>query len=253
MKKICLFSILCFCLTASLCYAENHPTHVLFSGGGDWHPYAQCSGALIDVMRTRGNYICTYSEDPADLKYNHLKHFDVLVIYNGVFYEGKEGNQQNLTPDYIPGSIKKFVAKGGGLVCVHSAIASFSDWDGFLNLIGGIWDWKTSAHDKYGELKSVVVKPTHPVLEGIPNTFEFQDEFYHTLTLQPDIEILIESTHEKNGASVTEPLAWVAKDTQKERVITLLHGHDMGSWGHPTFQQLMINAIDWAARKQSGQ
>lgn len=228
---------------------DGKPIRVLFSGGGDWHPYAQCCGALIDSLKTKGSFICSYSEDPQTLRAEHLKNFDVLVIYNGVYYAGDDQKQKTPTPEYIPGSISQFVQNGGGLIVVHSGMASFSDWKEYIDLIGGIWVWGTSTHDAYGLLKSNVVAE-HPIVAGLPKTFEFQDEFYHTLKIQPAVKVLIESTHEKKGQTVTEPLAWVSKDTPQERVAVILHGHDMGSWGTPTMQQLMRQAIEWAAKRR---
>ena len=236
-------------LPLSLQAADEKPIRMLISGGGDWHPYAQCSGAFIDAVRKKGNISCSYSEDVRSLRKNHLKQFDVLVIYNGVYYKGEGDGQKVPTPKGIPESITEFVKNGGGLICVHSGMASFSDWPGYFDLIGGVWVWGTSKHDAYGTLKSNVVAD-HPIVKGLPKTFEFQDEFYHTLKLRSDIKILIESTHEKNGKTVTEPLAWVSKDTPKERVAVILHGHDMGSWGDPNMQQLMTQAVEWAGHRR---
>ncbi|MGC9327507.1 MAG: ThuA domain-containing protein [Candidatus Hinthialibacter sp.] len=244
-----LFGLLIFGLSGASFAADENPVRVLISGGGDWHPYAQCSGALIDAMRAKGGFLCSYTEDPLPLQYKHLKHFDVLVIYNGVYYLGDDQKQKAPTPEYIPPSITQFVQEGGGLIVVHSGMASYSDWNEYIDLIGGVWIWGTSAHDHYGTLKSDVVSD-HPIVEGLPKSFEFQDEFYHTLKIQPWIKVLIESTHEKNGQTVTEPLAWVAKETDQERVAVILHGHDMGSWGAPEMQQLMTQAIEWAAKKR---
>ncbi len=252
MKKFtCLMVMMSLCLGVfcSLPGAEeSKPIRVLFSGGGDWHPYAQCSGALIDALRKDKVFVCSYSEDPNSLRAEHLKNFDVVVLYNGVYHQGT-GKQEIPTPAYIPEGLTKFVSGGGGLICMHSAMASYSDWKDYINLIGGVWVWGTSAHDNYGTLKSRVVA-RHPITEGLPETFEFQDEFYHTLNVLPSAQVLVDSTHEKGGKTVTEPLVWVAKDTPQERVATILHGHDMGSWGNPVFQQMMKQAIEWAARKR---
>jgi uncharacterized protein len=245
---LCILAVVLM-VPAAVC-EDDAPVRLLISGGGDWHPYGQASGALIDALRKVGGFSCSYSEDDNALRYEQLRQFDVLVLYNGVYYEGTENNQKEPTPDFLPTSLEKFVQNGGGLVCIHSAIASYSDWKGFIDLIGGVWDWKTSLHDPYGILQSDVVAPAHPILEGIPMAFSFPDEFYHTLVMKPGVKVLIESTHEKGGKLVTEPLAWVARDQGKERVVTILHGHDMGSWGNETFHRLMTNAILWAAKKK---
>lgn len=244
-----LFIGLALLLVCGVSYAADiEPLRVLFSGGGEWHPYGECSGAMIDALRVKGGFLCSYSEDPQSLKFDHLKNFDVLVIYNGVYYAGDDQKQKEPTPDYIPGSITKFVEEGGGLIVVHSGMASFSDWKEYIDLIGGIWVWGTSKHDAYGLLKNKVVAE-HPIVADLPKTFEFPDEFYHTLNVQPSVKVLIESTHLKDGETVTEPLVWVAKETETERVAVILQGHDMGSWGTPLMQQLMQQAIEWAGKK----
>ncbi len=236
-----------FCAVTNVFAGEKDPVRLLVFSAGGYHAYGQCSGIFFDYLRKEGGFLPEYSENPESLKYGNLKQFDVLMVFACEYY--KAGDHNVPTPDFVPESLTRFVDNGGGLICVHSGIATFSDWKGFINLTGGVWDWEKSAHDAYGPLKSTVVSK-HPILEGIPPTFEFTDEFYHTLTLLPTIETLIESTHEKDGKQVTEPLAWIALDTDKKRSVSILHGHDTVSWNHPVFQHLMKQTVEWAARRR---
>ena len=251
MKKynILFFTIFFAGVCSILPAQENTPVRLLISGGDDGvHPYGQCSGVLIDALRKSGGIICTYSEDPAVLKIGYLKNYDVVMLYNGMFYDNSGGKKNIQTPGYIPAGLEQFVQDGGGLLVIHSAIVSYTDWQEYINLIGGIWDWKKSAHDAYGKLKSDVAAE-HPIVKDLPKSFEFQDEFYHTMTVQPGVKVLVEATHQKGGKTVTEPLVWVQKDSPKERVAVIMQGHDMGSWGNENMQKMLTNAIRWAAKK----
>lgn len=236
------------CAISSSDASDKPPVRLLIFGAGGYHAYGQCSGIFMDALRAEGGFLPHYSEDPESLRYENLKRFDVLMVFACEYYN--DGNHNVPTPDFIPGSITRFVDEGGGLLCVHSGVATFSDWKEFINLAGGVWVWGTSAHDSYGLLKSVVVAKDHPILEGIPETFEFNDEFYHTIKLLPTIHTLIECTHDKNGNQVTEPLAWIARDGKDGRCASFLHGHDPISWNNPVFQKLLKQAVEWAAHRR---
>lgn len=225
---------------------ETEPLKVLIQGGGTHHNFGQNSGIFIDAMRKDGAILADYSENPESLRYENLKEYDALLLYACDYYQHM--GYEKYTPDFIPPGLEKFVEEGGGLVAVHSAIATYQDWSGFEDLIGGVWVWGTSSHDAYQVMKSEVVNPDHPIVKGIPAQFEFADEFYHTLRVHPDSRILIEGIHEKNGETVREPLAWVAKDTPEERVAVILYGHDHVSWSHDAVQTMLKQALLWSAR-----
>ncbi len=229
---------------------EIKPLRILVFGGGTHHQFKENVKIFADQVynSTLDSKYFYYTEDTDDLKYNNLTKYDVLVLYCCSYYPSPQ-YENKPTPDHVKTNIPRFVREGGGLVCVHSAIATFADWKEFINLIGGLWVWDKSAHDKYQTIKSHVIAE-HPIVDGLPEYFEFDDEFYHTLRILPSSKILIESTHEKNGKRVTEPLAWIAKDNQRERVVVLLHGHDKVSWSHPHFQKLLKQSIEWSARKR---
>ncbi len=236
--------------TLGMGYAEEPvELDILVFGGGTHHEFQQLTESfLIKMMGTenwQGSYL--YTEDTDYLKSDSLENYDVLLMYCCSFYPISQYDNKPM-PEHIPKSLTEFVAHGGGMVALHSTVASFDEWEDFIDLIGGVWVWGTSAHDRYQTMTSEVVAE-HPVVQGLPKSFSFKDEFYHTLRIKPDCEILIEGTHEKDGEEVTEPLAWIAPQSGEGRVVTLLHGHDHVSWNNPSFQQLLKQAVEWTAHK----
>ena len=249
--SVLLSAFLILCLPTLTFAAETSPIKLLIFGGGTHHEFGKCSGSFIDHLRSKGGFTVYYSEDINSLQYENLKKYNVLLLNCCLYYPNPPDPAFKLpSPEFIQESLPRFVSEGGGLVCVHCSVASFSDWKDKINVLGGIWDWDKSKHDAYQPMNSEVTVPDHPIVKGLPKTFTFPDEFYHTLTVLPSSKILIQGTHDKEGKPVTEPLVWVAKDTEKERVVTILYGHDMGSWGNPIVQDLLRQAVEWSARKR---
>jgi len=243
-RYILLLSVVCLSVTA---YAsETEPLNVLIFGGGNAHQFKQDVDATMPFLKKNG-MIPNYTETIELLNYDFLKNFDVLVMH---CCRNHPSDDLGKTPDTLKKSLPRFLKNGGGIVFLHCAVASFSDWKEWIDLTGGVWVWETSSHDRYQTMKSTVIAPDHPVVRGLPKRFEFDDEFYHTLKLLPSSKILIEGTHDKKGKQVTEPLVWIARDRDRERAMTIIYGHDMGSWGHDIFRKLLKQSIEWSAHRQ---
>lgn len=165
------------------------------------------------------------------------KNCDVLVTYDMI---------QEL-PDAQKTNLRNFLEAGKGAVILHHALAGFQDWE---------WWWKevmgaryllkaengmpasTYLHDVQLEVKPV---GSHPVLRGVP-AMTIEDETYKKMWFAPDLKVLLRTEHPTSDG----PVAWISPYT-RSRVVVIQLGHGSAAHRHPSFQQLVRNAVQWAA------
>ena len=128
-----------------------------------------------------------------------------------------------------------YVAGGKAFLPIHSASYCFRNSQAFVDLVGA----QFQRHGT-GEFTAEIIKPDHPVLEGI-QPFQVWDETYvHTKHNQDRVVLM-----ERVDASGREPWTWV-RTHGKGRVFYTAYGHDQRVWSHPSFHRLIRNAIRWA-------
>jgi type 1 glutamine amidotransferase len=248
MKRFCLSAV---ALTGLLAMAQGQPASntaapapfewgpglkVLMVGGGwahDYHTYFD--KADTDALHAAGITNTLYTEDAAVVA-RELPHADVLLLSN---------NKTAFDTPEFREAFSNYVSAGKGLVLLHAAIWYNWHWgkidsDGFNRAFvgGGARD-----HDGVSEFDETIVKE-HPVTHGLPATFKMTDELYHTAT-RPDavpIEVLAEASRPggQKYASV-----WLVHNGPN-RIVCIALGHDGAPRTHPEFQQLLVNAVNWA-------
>jgi type 1 glutamine amidotransferase len=142
--------------------------------------------------------------------------------------------------------------KGTGLVVLHHALVSYQHWPEYEQIIGGRYpeaDGKSGVvtlevgyeHDV--EIPVVIVAKDHPVTAGL-NDFTIHDEIYWGFRVQPDVAVLLTTTHLKSG----KPLAW-ARNQGKSRVVFIQLGHGPEAFVNPNYRQLLAQSIRWTAKR----
>jgi len=138
--------------------------------------------------------------------------------------------------------LTEHVTGGGGLLAMHGASICFDDWDGWKELLGGVWRWDRSSHPPLdGSVRVTVATDAHPVVAGVAD-FEVVDEVYGFLDLAPDVQALMTSPH--GGAD--HPLLW-AREVGRGRVVYDALGHDPRSFEVPEHRRIVQQAARWAA------
>jgi type 1 glutamine amidotransferase len=171
------------------------------------------------------------------------KEYDVLVLYDmwqDISDEAKEG----------------FVARlkdGKGLVVLHHAIASYQKWPEYAKIIGARYYLEKTVADGVEKPRSVyehgvhftlhMADPSHPVTRGVKD-FEIHDETYNLFDVSNDCHPLI-TTEELKSNKV---IAWT-KTYEGARVVYLQSGHDHFAYENPHYQQILRQAMRWAANK----
>ena len=207
---------------------------VLLAGGGNSHDFAQWfDKADQKTLGDSGKVVSLWTDQP-DLAAQQLVHADVLLLSaNDATY------QQN--PAFRE-ALESFANRGGGLVLLHPAVwHNWALWPKYnATFVGG----GARGHDAYGEFNLSLLKPAHPVVQGLPATFAIKDELYRVeLDASANAEILAQTSPAKDGKSY--PSIWITPHPHC-RIVCIAPGHDAAAHENGNFRRLLLNAIDWA-------
>lgn len=209
---------------------------VLMVGGGSSHDfnkwYKQADG---ETLRRDGLATVTYLSNPDSISI-YLPQTDVLFL----------SNNQPIKDTNIRQAIFNFAQAGKGIILAHPALwYNWQDWPEYnLQLVSG----GSRGHDKYGSFEVTATNPGHPVMKGVEPKFTLKDEryYYNPDPAGPGIEVLAQSS--VTGSDKIYPSVFVVKHPQA-RIVGIALGHDAESHTISNYQNLIRNAVQWAAGK----
>jgi uncharacterized protein len=217
-------------------------TRVLVIGGGSSHNFQKFFGGTDVATLSAAGYSVNYTED-RDQAAAEIGTADVAVIsVNRKFFD---------TPAYRQ-ALFAFAAAGKGLVMLHPGTwYGFPDWPELnARIVGG----GARGHDKLGKYSVNAVKPGHPIMRGVPASFDVEDELYY-INAEPDkippgtapIEVLAE-TSPSIKFKQPHPVIWTTKH-ERARIVGFTLGHDERVHDLPAYRTLLTNAVKWASGK----
>jgi hypothetical protein len=148
--------------------------------------------------------------------------------------------------------------KGGWIGFHHASLLGEFDgypmWDWFSKFMGGI-----RYKDYIATFATATVKvedPNHPVMKGLPATFEIQREEWYTYdkSPRPNVHVLatVDETTYKPDSELKmggdHPVIW-SNENVKARNVYIFMGHRAEHFQSPVFTELFHNAILWAAHQ----
>lgn len=221
---------------------EAGKTRVLLIGGGSSHKFAQFFGASNSATLRAAGFTVHYTED-RDQAAAELAGADVAVIsVNRKFFD---------TPAYRK-AVFDFAAAGKGLIMLHPGTwYGFAQWpDLNAQIVGG----GARGHDKIAAFTVNAVQPNHPVMKGVPASFQIEDELYY-MNAEADkippgtarITVLAETSPSVKFKQ-PHPAVWITEHP-KARIVGITPGHDERTHEHPAFKTLLSNAVKWASGK----
>lgn len=205
--------------------SQGRRAEVLFLGHTSKHHDSGKYAPWLSVKLFKSGINMTYTVDLNDINPENLKKYDGLIIY---------ANHDSLSPAQ-ESAMKTFVEGGKGLIPLHSASGCFRNSGWYIKTIGGQF-----ASHKVGSFKNTILKPDHPVMQGITD-FETWDETYVHKNLNPDKTVL----GERIEGDVHEPYTWV-RNEGKGRVFYTAYGHEDSTWTNRGFLDLVRNGVLWA-------
>jgi uncharacterized protein len=215
-------------------------TKVLIIGGGSSHNFGRFFGETDSATLAAAGFSVNYTED-RDQAAAEIGKADVAVIsVNRQFFD---------TPEYRK-ALFDFAAARKGLVMLHPGVwYGFPQWPELnASIVGG----GARGHDRIAKFSVNNLKPDHPIMKGVPASFEVEDELYY-MNAEPDkippgtaaIEVLAETSPSVRFKQ-PHPAVWITRHPTA-RVVGITLGHDERVHDHPAFKTLLVNAVQWAA------
>jgi len=214
-----------------------------------WHPYAETSPLLAELVRAAG--FSPQIETDIDAALRGLDAGVRLLVVNAGDPDGPDaGDPTDAQAPTIAREEPEATLRAGdlalaaaldrgiGLLAVHSAAASLRDYPSYEHALGGRWVRGTSWHPDFGEAR-VRLDPRHPLATGTPD-FTVEDERYTDLRVHGGIDRL--AFHEHDGEQ--HPLVWT-RVVGRSRVVYDALGHDSRSYASPGHREVLARTLQW--------
>jgi type 1 glutamine amidotransferase len=244
----------------------NTPAHLMEKDPHKGYCIPYGSAAFETIGRKTGAYEPVVSGDLAMYLPENIRRFDVIVMNNssGPWITPtpadmatdafkKHGSDPAAVEQVLRKSLIDYVNDGGGIVCIHYAIAANRHWPGFGELIGA----KFTGHPWNEEIGVTAEEPDHPLLAAFGGKdFRIADEIYEygapydrakvrvLLSLDPaKTNMGVKWIHRKDNDFA---LAWV-KTQGKGRIFNTSFGHRTELFWHRDLLQFYLDGVQFAA------
>lgn len=205
---------------------------------------ASAVAGLQDLGKKYGFKVDT-STNPSIFTRENLSKYH-LLIFPSTNNEVFDTEEQRL-------AFRQYIEAGGGLVGIHSAIATERDWTWFKQFTGGTFSW----HAPFQKFKVRVVDKNHPSVAGMPTVWEVEDECYFEKELYPSIhtflvhDVTTVKPHDNiksNMGSFKDyyPAGWHNYYDGGLAWMTTL-GHDKKLYSDPFFMRFILQGIEFVA------
>ena len=129
-----------------------------------------------------------------------------------------------------------FEEGGGGFLNLHNSMGLYPKGGPYLDLVGG----RYIGHGPLERFRVRVVDHDHPITQGV-EAFSVADE-QHTPPPESKVQLLLRSRSDDGEREAAA--GWVYQPGQG-RLVHLAPGHTREAMGHPMFQRLMRNSVEW--------
>lgn len=244
----------------------NTPPHLMEKDPHKGYCIPYGSAALDAIGRKTGAFEPVVSDDLSVYLPENIRHFDAIVLNNSsgpwitptdadLAKEAfrKHGTDKPALEQVLRNSLLDFVRNGGGLVCLHYAIAANSHWPEFQELIGA----KFTGHPWNEEIAVTVEEPDHPLVAAFDaKDFWIADEIYEYGPPydRSKLRVLLSLDPARSNMGVRWinrkdndfALAWV-KTFGDGRVFNTSFGHRTELFCDPRVLAFYLDAIQFAA------
>jgi putative membrane-bound dehydrogenase-like protein len=216
--------------------------------GPGQHDHPRFLAEWKEMLNQRGAKADGAMDFPTD---EQLQQTDVLVMF--------AAEAGTIAPEQRQ-SLDRFLARGGGMVCLHDAVCG-KDAQWFKTVIGGAWE---HGHSKWyeGNLSFYYMDTGHPITQGVSN-FELDDELYYELHMMPEARVLAATytpnrpnngrNNNRGGSNKPsvydiQPQMWTYEKGDYRAFVSIL-GHNYKTFELPHVRAVMLRGIAWAGKR----
>ena len=169
-------------------------------------------------------------------------------------------NQPNGTGPAKKQIFVDFWNAGGSWAGQHSAtdFENSSAWTWFQDNINGGWFTTHDGDGTPGTINAQSQYANHPILKGIPNPWNVNDEWYvenRDIEAVPGYKVLAKVTVSNSMLTAgPRPAIWINENANMMggRSFYTIRGHNQKVFAEPSFRQLMLQGILWAVHRLPG-
>lgn len=218
--------------------------------GGVFHPFETAAPALAEALGVAGIDSTVTEDFDGGLAALARGEFELLTVYALRWSMTQHEKYAPFRARYAlelaadaRAAITAHVARGRGLLGLHTASICFDTWAEWGSVLGGAWVWGHSGHPPLGPVEVEILVPGHPLVRDLPG-FRLDDEVYGNLTLEPDVVPLMQARAIDTDAG-WHPVLWERR-YGRGRVVYSALGHDLASISHPVHAEIIARSARWA-------
>jgi hypothetical protein len=209
---------------------------VLIVAGSDaFHDWRRTTPQLRNLLEEIGRFDVRVVEDAEGLGSSAITDRYRTIILNGQSSRSTPALRRNLA---------RYVRRGGGLVAIHWAVDNFSDWNGFTDILGRSWEEGRSA-EEHGAFRIAPTTESQGALGILPAWTTPSGEAIH-YRLRGKAPVRVFATTQTGAGGTGIPVAF-GHDVGRGRTFFTPLGHSFPSRSDPSFQTLIIRAVEWTA------
>lgn len=150
---------------------------------------------------------------------------------------------EDTVTEVMGGEFRRYVEQGGAFLAVHSGNVFLGEGQGvreYTELVGN----RFLSHP----LRCTVTlhkEKDHPILRGVPDSFQIRDEHYQIELLAQDADVFLVSASESGGR---QPAGYT-REIGAGRLCVLTPGHTLSVWKNSSFQRIFLNAAAWCLKE----
>ena len=150
-------------------------------------------------------------------------------------------NNKPIASEAARAAIFAHVDAGRSLLITHPASwYNWEDWPAYnRELVGG----GSGSHEALGSFTVEVIQPSHPLMQGVPASFDITDELYRA-ELLPDAEASILAIGRSKTSGMVYPVIWTRRRGDAVIVVNTL-GHDDRAHNLAPYKQVLANLRSW--------
>jgi type 1 glutamine amidotransferase len=220
--------------------------------GGIGHPFEQAAPALKDILASDGVDSELTFDVEAGMRSLATTRYDVVTVYalrwlmlGSEKYAPHRARWAFSPSPEAKAALRSHLARGGGLLALHTAAICFDDWDEWGDILGARWAWGRSSHPPRGGLKTRMTGAGSPLTKGLDGFSLANDEVYGGLEWREEILPLM--TAQADGHVTEAPVLWTRLHGSARVAVDLL-GHDSDSLEQPVHRAILTRAARWCAQ-----